>query len=156
MKLRAKSYIKNKLPYGSLFFYPAEYTKNKYSKGVIIVSEKIGILVIHGIGAVEESFKKDFNTLKNSINNLIPDNLKSRCFWNYLFWLGEINKKEEEYKKNIKKYRLNNCFGLRDFILDTVADEVVYRGNREESGTIYDNVQKNIYGIIQKIYSEVG
>ena len=73
-----------------------------------------------------------------------------------LFWLGEINKKEEEYKKNIKKYRLNNCFGLRDFILDTVADEVVYRGNREESGTIYDNVQKNIYGIIQKIYSEVG
>lgn len=117
------------------------------------MGEKLGILVLHGIGEEELEFDTEFNNFKNAVNKNVKD---GSVVWKKVFWSKEINEIESRYLKSLDKYKLNYS-KLRSFMISAVADETAYRkGINEETNSIYSIIQNHIYNAVKEIYSEMG
>lgn len=116
------------------------------------MNKKVGVLVLHGIGADEVGFHKEFNAFKERVNKKI-ENLE--VHWQSVFWAKEINEIEDDYFDELSRYNLNYQ-KLRKFMVEAVADEAAYRKGSSEDNSIYDLVQKYVYEGVKNLYKTMG
>ena len=117
------------------------------------MGDKIGILVLHGIGTSSEGFDEIFGKFKKELG----EKLKGKeVFWQGVFWAKEINEIEDRYYKKIENMDLNYR-KLRDFMINSVGDETAYRkGIDSNDDSIYDIIQNHVYKGVQALYKEMG
>lgn len=116
------------------------------------MANKIGILVIHGIGTGEIGFDEIFEKFKSDLGGRLKE---KEIYWQGIFWAKEINAIENRYYKKLEKIDLN-YMKLRDFMINSVGDETAYRKGNDNNKSIYDIVQNHIYEAIKNLYKTMG
>lgn len=119
------------------------------------MSQKIGLLLIHGIGKQDENYshhisyeiKKQFSehlkksSLENPATELIVESV---------YWAPVLQKAEDKLWKQLKKGGSMNFVNLRRLMIDFAGDAIAYQIT-EGDRRIYDEIHKTIAKSIDKL-----
>src|SRR3954466_13487919 len=92
-------------------------------------TDKIGILVIHGMGDQKPGYSDD---LKREVNNRLG-NISSRFAWQEVYWADALEPRESELWRRMKAARQPDGSEvplewqkIRDFVIHNFGDALAY------------------------------
>lgn len=120
------------------------------------MTNKVGVLVLHGIGTDNVSFDEEFHRFKNDIQKRLNGCTSKEILWEKVFWAGEINEIEKNYHNKIENFQLAYR-PLRNFMINAVGDETAYRQGKDSSNkSIYDIVHEHVRVAMENLWARVG
>ncbi len=124
------------------------------------MSQKIALLLIHGIGKQDESYahKISYELKKQFAENLkriAVKNIPSELVIEDVYWAPVIQDAEDKLWKSMKKGGIMNFTSLRRLMIDFLADSIAYQKTVNDD-TVYVGVHKIIAKSMDKLAFNAG
>jgi hypothetical protein len=132
------------------------------------VSNKIAVAVIHGIGKASPEFKNKDNPekfaggiarkLKSQVSELLGEDeqqIDSKLEIEAIYWAPILQDLEDELSRRLELKKLSNPWGLRDFIIHSLADSIGYQITPKHR-EIYDQVHEVIAETLKELAQKAG
>jgi hypothetical protein len=138
------------------------------------VSQKIAVAVIHGIGKASPEFANKDNPerfvggiarkLKSQVAKLLDEDEQetdSKLEIEAIYWADILQEPQDELWRRLEIDKLNNLWGLREFIFHSLADSIGYQitSSRSDSSSrreIYDRVHQVFADTLKKLADKAG
>ncbi|MBW4617642.1 MAG: hypothetical protein KME21_31450 [Desmonostoc vinosum HA7617-LM4] len=132
------------------------------------MSNKIAVAVIHGIGKASPEFKNKDNPekfaggiarkLKSQVSELLGEDeqqIDSKLEIEAIYWAPILQDLEDELSRRLELKKLSNPWGLRDFIIHSLADSIGYQITPKHR-EIYDQVHEVIAETLKELAQKAG
>lgn len=132
------------------------------------MSQKIAVAIIHGIGTANPEFADEkkpdkfvggiAKRLKSRFADLMGDKLEnadSKLKIKPVYWAPILQDLEDDLWQRLKIDKLNNFFGLREFVFHSLADSIGYQITPTKRN-IYDQVHEKFAETLKELAEDDG
>ena len=119
------------------------------------MNKKIGVLLVHGLGAVADDFAHDtVHDLRERISGrgLNPDEIA----WQSVYWAPALSARENQLWVDLSADHDLNWAKLRKFFINAFGNSTAYHAARDRSDNFYDKIHGTIAESMRELRGKLG